>query len=509
MDTLLNLKANLIQNFYILGLSPSKFFKIGEDNKGSFLNIFKDPKIELIPEVISKFPPENGNYNSCKDEVVLAHCFPHGLNILQTTEEKMPCSYFEFHLDNLLFNYNEEDKKIYSKIYFTCLTIYESLEQYNILKKEIIYKLNTDPNTSIKILKEGKNENLPPESNSYLKKFYIKKIICFASLMPFYKEMRNLLKIIYQFYCVKTKDSSIIPIEKFLEQLVLQIPIPLGIGEQFEVQIKMGIDLREKIDKKTMKQKSKSSGNLLVSNFSFMKKEAIEDPLVRKIKFPLFNINEAYLKYDYTISFEECFSFFQVDDIIKIYRYILLEIPILFFCVKKEILSNFIENLLSFLTPFNYSLPNVSILSDKFYGLINSESKFIFGINEKYRPQFFRDNNIDIDKNIIVVNIDANNKTESKIEEILKMNIKEEKNYLSVDSQKELEIFSTKLTYRGIESSNTITNDYVIFDKTKTELINIDLPSDSRKKLSTKISSILADAKKKSKKGEIDENFNI
>ena len=81
MDTLLNLKSNLIQNFYVLGLSPSKFFQLREDGKGVFLNIFKDPKLDLTPEVISKFPPENGNYNSAKDDIVLAHCFPHGFKV--------------------------------------------------------------------------------------------------------------------------------------------------------------------------------------------------------------------------------------------------------------------------------------------------------------------------------------------------------------------------------------------------------------------------------------------
>jgi hypothetical protein len=150
--------------------------------------------------------------------------------------------------------------------------------------------------------------------------------------------LRSLLKIIHTLYCIKTRDSSIIPIEKFLEQLILQVPLPISIGEQVEIQIKLGIDLEEKMSKKTLKQKSKSSGNLLMSNLNFMKKEKINDPLVTKIKFPLFNINEVNLRYDNTISFEECFSFFQVDDIIRIYKYILLEIPIIFFCQQKEYL---------------------------------------------------------------------------------------------------------------------------------------------------------------------------
>ena len=504
MDTLLNLKSNLIQNFYILGLSPSTFFQRNEEGKGFFQNIFKDEMIELNPEVISKFPPENGNYNSTKDEVVLAHCFPHGLHLSPLKEEKKN-SFFEFHLDNILFNYGEEDRKLYSKIYFTCLTFYESLELYNNYKQEIICTLNNNPNYPLKI--EDNNEVLLSSTSPILKKYYIPKIICFASLMPFSKELRSLLKIIHTLYCIKTRDSSIIPIEKFLEQLILQVPLPISIGEQVEIQIKLGIDLEEKMSKKTLKQKSKSTGNLLMSNLTFMKKEKINDPLVTKIKFPLFNINEVNLRYDNTISFEECFSFFQVDDIIRIYKYILLEIPIIFFCQQIEYLSNFIENLLGLLSPFKYEFPNIAILSKKFYGLINSEPKFIFGINEKYRQDFFRENSIDIDKNIIVVYIDTDNKTESKIEEISKINNEQEKNYLSIDNEKDYDMNYAKMNSKMFEN-NIITNDYVIYDKSKIELINIDFPSEFKRRLSAIISSILLDAKKKSKKGETDDNFN-
>ena len=505
MDTLLNLKSNLIQNFYILGLSPSTFFQRNEEGKGFFLNIFKDEVLELNPEVISKFPPQNGNYNSTKDEVLLAHCFPHGLHLLPLKEEKKNCTYFEFHLDNILFNYGEEDRKLYSKIYFTCLIFYESLELYNNYKQEIICTLNNNPNYPIKI--ENNNEIIIPSTNPLLKKYYIPKIICFASLMPFSKELRTLLKIIHSLYCIKTRDSSIIPIEKFLEQLVLQVPLPISIGEQVEIQIRLGIDLEEKMSKKELKKKSKSSGNLLMSNLNFMKKVNIGEPNVTKIKFPLFNMNETNLRYDNTISFEECFSFFQVDDMIRIYKYILLEIPIIFFCQQKEYLSNFIENLLGLLSPFKYELPNIAILSKKFYGLINSEPKFIFGINEKYQQGFFRENSIDIDKNIIVVCIDPDNRTESKIEEISKINNEQEKNYLSIDTEKDYDINHVKTNSKMLEN-NIITNDYVIYDKSKIELTSIDFPSEFKRRLSAIISNILLDAKKKSKKGETDDNFN-
>ena len=514
MDTLLNLKNNLIQNFYILGLYPDRFFQVREDGFGVFLNIFKDLKAEFIPEVISKFPPENGNYNSAKDEMVLAHCFPKGLQLLETQEEKKPCKHFEFQLDNILFNYNEEDRRVYSKIYFTCLEFYESLEVYNNYKKEIITNINNNKNTTIEILKDGKNEIIQPNTSYYLKRYYIPKIICFASLMPFSNELYNILNIIYQIYSLRLKDSSILPIEKFIEQIVLQVPIPLTINTQIDISFKFnGIDLISKeVAKAKTKQKSKSSEALFTPSFSAIRKDKNKEKddigFTNKIHFPLFNINEAYIKFANTISMEECFSFFQVDDIIKIFKYIILEIPILFFCSEKSILSTFIENFLAILSPFKYILPNVSILPNKFYGLINSEPKFLFGVNEKYNSQFFKINNIDIDKNIIVVSIDAENRTESKIEEIIKKKDDEEKNYLLVNYDYNTINSTNKVNKSKNIENHIITNDYVKYDNYKYELINLDLPTGYKKKLSSKLSSCLFGSKKKSKKGDSEQNIN-
>ena len=510
MDTLLNLKYNLIQNFYVLGLSPDRFFQVNEDGQGVFLNISKKLNMELTPEVISKFPPENGNYNSAKDEIIIAHCFPNGLHILQEKSEKKGCTQFEFHLDNILFNYNEEERRVYSKIYFTCLEFYESLETYNNYKKEIITNINNNKNTTIKILKDKQNETVQEaEKSIYLKRCSIPKIICFASLMPFPKELFNILNIIYQIYSVRLKDSSILPIEKFIEQIVLQIPIPLTINTQINVIFKLnGIDLMSKeAAKAKTKQKSKSSEALFTPSFSAMRKENM-DTFTHKITFPFFNINESYIKFSNTISMEECFSFFQADDIIKIFKNIILEVPILFFCTQKNILSAFIENLLGLLSPFKYILPNVAILPNKFYGLINSEPKFLFGINEKYYDKFFETNHIDIDKNIVIVKIDVENRTDSKVEEIMKKKDEEEKNYLLVNYDLSASQTNNINAKNKNSENHIITNDYVIYDKYKTELINIDLPASYKRKLSTKLSSCFIGSKKKSKKSGSEENIN-
>ena len=486
MDTLLNLKINLIQNFYILGLSPDKFFQIQEDDQGIFLNIFKDPKknnIELTPEIISKFPPKNGNYNSAKDEMVIAHCFPNGrINIIQEGEDK-PHTHFEFHLDNILFNYNDEEKRIYNKIYFTCLEFYETLELYNNYKKEIINIIDGNQNTSIKILKDGKNNVVQSSTSTYMNKFYVPKIICFASLLPFSNELYNILNIIYRMYSNKSRDNSVLPIEKLIEQIVLQIPIPLSGKQEINVNFSAVLLFNEK---KVERQKHKT--DVISTNLKLGTSK-------NEISFPLFNVNESFIPFYHTIPIEECFSFFQADDIIKIFKYIILEVPILFFCSEKKYLSAFIENFLGLLSPFNYVQPNISILPSKFYGLINSEPKFLFGINENYTPNFFKNNNIDIDKNIIVVNIDPINRTNSSIEQVMKKS--GESNYLLVNYD-----YNINTNTKSKNLDNEITNDYATYDKSTIELINIDLPANTKKSLSGKLSAV----KKKSKKEENENN---
>ena len=128
MDTLINMKNNLIQNFYIIGLSPEDFFYINEKGEGEFLNIFQNGEdSDLKGKIISKFPPNNSNFNAINDEVIINHCFPNGFNIIKIDGD-INMNYFTyFELDNLLLNYSLEEKNIHSKMYFTSLVIFESL----------------------------------------------------------------------------------------------------------------------------------------------------------------------------------------------------------------------------------------------------------------------------------------------------------------------------------------------------------------------------------------------
>ena len=462
MDSLINMKNNLIQNFYILGFSPDDFFQIKKNDKGEFINIFEYKNtLSLEPKILSKFPPNNSNFNGINDEIVKNHCFPKGLSIINVNQRKKPPTHFEFELDNILFNYAVEEKNIFSKLYFSCLEIYEPIIKYFNYKNEIKEK-------KIEIINDIK------ESREKYKHIYIPKIICFASVLPFYKELESILNLIYKIY-INLENNNTFPIEKFIEQIVLSIPIPLMNNTHLEILFRLN-------------SLDNASGTL---------------PDFFKISFPLFNIKERNLQLYYTNPLSIIFDYFSPDDIIKIFKCILLEIPILFFCEDKTILSSIFEIFISLISPFRYVHPCVSILPEKLYGLIGTEKKFLFGINEIYNEKFFFKNDIEIDKNLIVVSISVY-KDEVKIEDIFKES-GEENNFFVIDDD-DNEINDDEINY---EEVNIVTNDYVVYNGTRTELINLELPYFKRKTLYEDLNNFKSKSKGKKSEEDEDNNYKI
>ena len=188
--------------------------------------------------------------------------------------------------------------------------------------------------------------------------------------------MKQILFNIYNYYLAHSNNNSLIPLEKVIEQLIIKIPAPVSSNAEVSVSFKLN-------DPKTPN-----------TNLNF-----------EKIVFPVYNLKEAYIQNYQSLSFGELFNYFSVEEIVKIFRFMLLEIPLLFFSTDKGALSLFVDNMLSLLNPFVYVLPHISVLPNELYGLINSEPKFIFGINESYTENFFVDNNIDLDKSIVIVNL--------------------------------------------------------------------------------------------------------
>ena len=448
----ITMKYNLFQNFYIIGYSLSDFFSLKSNNIFTFSDIFKSPlKAQLIPKLISKFPNSIKNYNSIPDELVISHCFPKGINIIEESLLAQSLTHFEFNLDNIPANYNEEDRSLYSKIYFNCLEFYEPFSCLFNLKKEI---LQQGDKNKIKIEQE-KIENIIPN----LENIFIPKIICFASLLPFSNEIEDILYNIYYFYKSNlinnnnNNNNNLIPLEKIIEQIVMKTPLPIS----SEVQVSLFFKL---------------------SNNSNNKNKTKE-----KIIFPKNNIKESFIKYYNTVSLEELFNYFSVEDIVKILKYILLEIPILFFCKEKGVLSLFIDNMLSLLNPFVYILPHISLLPQELYGLINSEQKFIFGINEQYSKNFFDENNIDIDKSIVIIDLNHLNKNKSKIYEIFQKI--EDIQWLVINEKNKK------------KENDKNTDENIFYNDNYINLLTIDLPSQAKKHLINALNTLISSIKKK------------
>ena len=450
INTLLSMKYNLFQNFYIIGYSLSDFYSTKTKNIYTFQDIFTDSlNVKLNPKLISKFPSSIKNINSIPDDLVISHCFPNGLKILNNPFLISQLTHFEFNLENIPANYTEEDKFLYSKIYFNCLEFYEPLSQYLKLKKEILSQ-STKNKIQIEPDKTSK-ENLD------IKNYYLPKIICFASLFPYSNEIKEILYNIYNFYRnnIITDNNNInnlLSIEKLVEQIIMKTPLPFSSNAQTIISFKLN-NIKKNIQS------------------------------IDKIKFPVYNLKESYIKNYTTISFGELFNYFSIEDIMKIFKYIILEIPLLFFCKNKNVLSLFIDNFISLLNPFCYVLPHISLLPYELYGLINSEQKFIFGINEEYSKTFFEDNNIDLDKSIVIVQLNHLKKNESKIIEIIK-NIEAE----------ECLVINEKIKQKENDKN---TEENIFFNNQYINLLNIELPSKAKKKAISKMNNLITLIKKK------------
>ena len=120
----------------------------------------------------------------------------------------------------------------------------------------------------------------------------------------------------------------------------------------------------------------------------------------------------------------------------------------------------------SYLSPFKYVYPCTTILPSIYYGLINSQDNFIFGINQIYSDDFFTNNGIIINKNIFIIIIDEYNENKIRIstKEIL---------------FRKKELKNITLSYNPDNKYNINKNDNIYLN----DSFNIDLPSKLKKKV--------------------------
>ena len=334
-------------------------------------------KEQLKPKIISSFPPFEKS-TIAFDESILMHIFPNGYNLIKTNKKPKP-KVFSFILDNNYYNLD------YPQKYLTCLICYESIAQYKFLQELENNDMDNNPIDKRKI-------NSQPFAD-----IYIPKCILIMSLYPFFGEFEKIITEMYSYsqnlvfkLCdpntvqnyrslgerkisisfrrmntfaeVFKEKLSEVPIEKIVENLLFELPVP-------------------------------PRGVAKVTYFLNEEERNIKQTKMNEL--PLLDINLKKIFVDFT-----------VKDIITIYNAIFLESRILFFSKNIEYLNNFIYGLLALLYPFQYQYQIVTILPKINFEIIESPTPFIAGINQSFYDNFFVDQNFILEDSILVVDID-------------------------------------------------------------------------------------------------------
>ncbi len=371
-----NIEDNINNNiFYHITNLIQQFYIIGINNNNYInLDFYKNiNNIKFSPTIISKFPNINLPYMNIDDNIIISHCFPKGFQILEENNNTNN-EYFFFWLENPSYiNFNNND----------CLN---NIIRNNIKTDKIyftcllFYEKLSDYYENI--FKE-KNKN---EDYKLFTEKFIAKIICFSSFLPFYGKFMSLLNYILKNTLNKNDVNQ--PIEKLIEKIIFNISYPTRDITKYEI----------KFDKKKI----------------------------------VFEQNVPNSLPSIEINLQSLFQYFKKENIFLLIKYILFEIPIIFFHKKKIELCNIIESLITIIFPFEYVHNVIHILPIENYSLIQKMNKFIIGINENFDKKIFDEKHINLgSKNVIIVSLiyDEINKTyDSKIllyNKIKEINIKD------------------------------------------------------------------------------------
>jgi len=384
-----NQAQTLEEYFIVIGVDPrislnNYLYNTNIDELNNFF--IKD---EIYPRILSKFPPVKKSYIDIHSSLIDL-CFQNNEFKLEEYESQPEPVVQHFLLDNSFYSLD------YLLKYVTCLKIYESLEQYFMLKNEIKKTFGENYHNSLKLFGTGKktkkfnSENklniwfgskgrnksefeITDGSNfignknlKIFKKYYFPKIICLVSTQPFFNEQENILKQIYQYYLDKTPKKY--PLEKIILNILLNIPFPPKGLLQIRYNI---VENYEKIILKNTKMNELS------------------------------NID---------IELKIIFSKFSINKILIIFFNILFENKIVFFSSDVNSISYFIHGMISLLFPFHYSFQISSSIPKEAIEVLESISPFILGFNTVFSKNFFSKNKIDSnDLNLLIIDLDGNN----------------------------------------------------------------------------------------------------
>ena len=305
----------------------------------------------LSPDLLSKFPPNEKSDINVDVKIIKSHCFPNGYTLVQKNSCPVE-EFFYFSLDNMVGK-DTNDKSLN----FCCALFYEPIPKY----------------LKIKRMKNPQNKKKLQKKEIQLDKYFAPKALCVSSFLSFPSEFKFLLSKLINY--VKA-DKITYPIEKIIENMVYGIPKPPKV--HFYIHCK------------------KVNG--------FFPKQDFE------LDFRLSELNQCSLN---SFKFQSIFNF-NLDDIMDIYKSLFLEVPVLFFCVKKELLTNIFESFMTLMHPFEFQGPHCAILPDMNAGIIEMSKTFCFGINQEWvvpgnkeKKTYFQKLNLNIiNKKILICDID-------------------------------------------------------------------------------------------------------
>ena len=382
-------KFNLFQQFFVIGLDPKVLYNINE------IEITTLPSQFLEPKIISKYPNTTLSYLCIPDTIIASHCFPNGLKnkILKSEKkEQIKEEIFIFSIENQ--GYEDKESSLRTRrVYYTCYFFYENIEDY----RECITL----------------RKNLKDKNNELNKNYYIPKVICLSSFIPLYQQTTTILKNLKQYvdkysyknYCKDNNTGkNLIPIEKIIEGLIFNIP---GLPRtKYTIRI-----TNDTFDIPNSSEKSKNDNNEKNPPINYPKEVVFSRSPINKVPAP-------------KIDFSQLMYFFQIDDIFEIIKWIILEVPVLFFCENLKDLTYTVEGIVSLLYPFEYSYPIISILPEINYPLISIMKHFIFGINYKYTKEIFSQKGINIQNQNLLIVV----KIEKRFKEIINFREKDKLN---------------------------------------------------------------------------------
>jgi len=194
------------------------------------------------------------------------------------------------------------------------------------------------------------------------KNIFIPKCICLVSIHPYITQFQKILEFILNY----ASDKKEIPLEKIITNLIIEVPVP--------------------------------PRGLYTIKYTFLNNLILNTDPNNRLQLADISLKKFNLSLDFNIKLEAI-------------KHILLCSKILIFSENLNKISDTILSFLSLLFPFKYPFQVTSYLHKDNYNILESVSPFMIGIKEKYKNNFFEENEICIDgMSIFIIDLDKNEK---------------------------------------------------------------------------------------------------